>query len=211
MRVNLQLPDELYDTYASRANERNRRVDRLLADELKKIYPLDLARDRVIVIDPANRQRIESLLGEGHLTGATDLADKLERLLGISVGGIALDFTPSQRHELSELAARNGFTPEELVRSTVKSMEELFFNHAYDVASQNSEELKELPSPSPPEPAADLVDASALGDVDVPTPASVLAGAPTESSAATDPPDPSPNSAPNVLKRFLGGLGGKKD
>ena len=141
-RVTLQLPDDLYDLYASRAKARSRHIDRLIVDELKAIQHFDVSSDRVVVIDPETRQRIETLLGEGHVMGAEDLANKLERLLDIKVGGISLSFTPSQRHELKELAARNGFKVQDLIRATVKSMEELFFTNAYDEASKHSEEQR---------------------------------------------------------------------
>lgn len=151
-RVTIQLSDEIHELYESRAQDRKRRIDRLIADELKAIQHLDVANDRVIVIDPKNRQRIETLLGEGHVLSAADLADKLERLLSIRFGGIDMDFTPAQRQELVELAERNGFEPEDLFRATVRSMEELFFGNAYDEAARRSEERRSALPPEPPPP-----------------------------------------------------------
>ena len=163
-RITLQLPDDLYDSYLARAKSKKRGVAGLMAAELQALHPLDLSRDRIVVIDPENRQRLESLLGGGHLQTASDLTNKISDLLTIDVGGFSLDFTPAERHELAELASRNGFTAEQLTRATVGSMKEQFFNCAYAEGSKRSEENRvgaateaevvEMYStpPSPPKP-----------------------------------------------------------
>lgn len=218
-RITLQLPDKIYDAYVSRADHRNnRRVDRLMADELKAIFPLDVANDRAVIIDPIIRQRIESLLGR-HVMGPIDLAEQLDNLFAIKVGGISIDFTPSQRHELKELADRNGFTVEDLVKSTVKSMEDLFFSHAYDVASVNSEKLRTATSPE-----AEVVHAGGLKPGD-PEPAIVQTNVQVATAATPEPelepvlvgatslpaetPAKPPEPAKKTLQRFLDGVRGK--
>ena len=161
-RVTIQLTDDLQDLYESRAKVRKTTALRLIVLDLDAVKHFDVSNDRFIVIDPQNRQRLEILLGEGHIQSAADLTDRLERLLSIRIGGIDLDFTPSQRHELVELAARNSCTPEVLFRSTVKSMEELFFSHAYDQASKISEEQRNGDQTLDQTPEAEVVHAGDL-------------------------------------------------
>jgi len=211
-RVMIQLTDELFDLYLSRAKTRKTTVPRLLIDELKAIKHLDVSNDRVIVIDPQNRQRLETLLGEGHIQSAADLTDRLERLLSIRIGGIDLDFTPSQRHELVELAARNSCTPEVLFRSTVKAMEELFFSHAYDQASKISETQRNGDQTSDQTPAANVIHAGDFevihaGDL---KPEPELVADQTNAEGETDgtpsiPPSPKPTMTQRIREAVLGG------
>ncbi len=211
MRISLQIPDELHDTYVTRAKTRKRGVAGLMADELRALYPLDLAIDRVVVIDPETRRRIEALLGGGHILDATDLADKLEKLLSINVGGFSLDFTPTQRRELGDLAARNGWTAEELTRATVKSLEEQFFVNAYDESSKHSEELRTALATVEDEPPLITVTvpkARAMGPTMPLSPATVEVleePVPPEPDETSTPPMPRPDIPRRTLIDIIKG------
>lgn len=84
---------------------------------------------RYVVVHGADLELLESILQGGSVLNGHDLAQKVDRVTGIKIGGIRLEFTPGQVEEIVARAARLGLTPEELTRRVVGKMEELFFTH----------------------------------------------------------------------------------
>lgn len=133
MRLQIQIPDSVYDAYTNRASEMsgNGKVispEEVIADILDRFSGVSPT-DRVIVVGNTHRQRLEKLLSGGGLFDAEDLTTKVEGLASISVGDIRLEFTPGQLKQLAHFARRNGKTVEEVTKETVKRMEWMFFEH----------------------------------------------------------------------------------
>ncbi len=130
MRATVQLTDDIYDLYQQRADTHAVRISSLLQEQLKRFVDVDPF-DRIVVIPSRQRDELEKVLSGGALEDAADLVLKVEALAAIEVEGVKLDFTPGQKRELKRLAERQGITYEEIVKRTVKSMEEQFFSYAY--------------------------------------------------------------------------------
>jgi hypothetical protein len=133
MKITVQIADELYDHYLGQSEAMQQRgatvsAEELMADRLERFKAVDPG-DRVVVIDPKSRQKLEGLLSGGSLMDADDLIRKVEGAMSIRIGDIRLDFTPGQMKEMAHLARRNGRALEEVVKDTVARMESLFFNH----------------------------------------------------------------------------------
>ena len=71
---------------------------------------------------------LETILGGGSILNAADLLKKVQRLAGISFLHLRLPFTPNQLELLTEKAARNSLTVEELVNRTAPRIYEQFFD-----------------------------------------------------------------------------------
>lgn len=130
MRVTLQLTDEVADLYQKIADKHAVRISSILAEQLKRFVSVD-PYDRIVVVPSRQRDELEKVLSGGAIEDASDLVLKVEALASIQVEGVKLDFTPGQKRELKRLADRQRITYDEIVRRTVKSMEEQFFSSAY--------------------------------------------------------------------------------
>lgn len=86
--------------------------------------------DRVTVIGPELRERLEQLLGMGHILNGEDLLQKVQGLASLKIGGVSVDFSPKQWEELTTRAEKQGRTVEETVADVVKRMSGDFFNYA---------------------------------------------------------------------------------
>lgn len=125
MKLTLQVPDELYETYAAAAN----------SDVPSEVAAFMLARldhfqwanaEGYLHLDPATRVRLEELMA-GPLPTVDKLIERVSALASITLGGIRLDFSPGQLAEIARRAKRNGESVEVLTRRIVKTMESLFF------------------------------------------------------------------------------------
>lgn len=86
--------------------------------------------DRVVVMGPELRERLEQILGMGHILSGEDLLQKVQGLASLKIGGVAVDFSPRQWEELATRAEKSGRTVEEVVADVVKRMAGDFFNYA---------------------------------------------------------------------------------
>jgi len=130
--LSIQIPDDVWKSYTAQAtgmqqNGQTISAEELMADRLERFSAVTPS-DRIIVIDPKNRQELENVLSGGSLLSAEDLVTKVKAVISISIGDIRLDFTPGQMRELNNVARRNGRTVEQVVKDTVKRMEAQFFN-----------------------------------------------------------------------------------
>ena len=90
---------------------------------------LDIVPDeRHLTIDASALTALEDILGGGSLLSDTDLLTKVQRLAGVSFLHVRLPFTHSQLEQLSEKAARNSLTVDQLVERTAPRIYEQFFD-----------------------------------------------------------------------------------
>ena len=126
MRVTIQMPDDLYDLYAKRAEATNERPSSYLSHVLKAFQQADVD-DRIIIIRKIQRQRLEELFARPVISDE-DLVRQVERILTLSIEGVELRFTPGQKAEIKRVAERNNLSYEEQVKRTVRGMEQAFFS-----------------------------------------------------------------------------------
>lgn len=132
MKLQIQIPDAVYDAYANRATEMSAQgkpitPEEVIADTLDRFSSVSPT-DRAIVVGAANRQRLEKVLSGGSLFDGNDLTMKVEALAKLEIGEVRLEFTPGQLKQLANVARRNGKTVEEVTRETVKQLEWQFFD-----------------------------------------------------------------------------------
>lgn len=75
-----------------------------------------------LVIDGASRAALEKALGFGSTKSAGDLVTVASRLARLSVGDIAIDFSPGQWDVLAHRAQKRGISVEALVRQIVDKL-----------------------------------------------------------------------------------------
>lgn len=137
MKFTLQTTDDLHDHYREQAEEMQRRgqattAEELMADRLDRFKAVTPG-DRIIVIDPKSRQRLETILSGGSLLSAEDLVSKIERLSGLAIGEIRLDFTTAETRQISNWARRQGRQPESVLKDIVDKIKLNIFDHVPDV------------------------------------------------------------------------------
>ncbi len=134
MRVYLQMPDEVYDAYAAQAAKLASRgsartaspEDMMVAqlDRFQKVAPMD----RVVVVDSASREGLESLLSGRSLSSGADLLRRVRDLASLEIGHIRIEFTTQQLEILKNYATRNRISPEDAARGVVRGMQDNFFD-----------------------------------------------------------------------------------
>lgn len=134
MKIQLQVSEETWEAYSSHADRihgltgQTVSPESLMADQLGRFAHV-IPSDRIVVLEPTTRQRLEEILQGGGLVNAHDLLSKVQRLADLQIGEIRIDFTPGQWEELKNLARRNSRQLVEVVEATVRGMESIFFNH----------------------------------------------------------------------------------
>lgn len=124
MKVNLSLPDDLYEQYASRAAGKASVEELLTAqlDRFKEVSPMD----RVVVVLPKERAALEAKLGGGNIRDGADLLTKVAALADIEIGGVKVEFSPGELRNIKTFASKNRLAVEVAIAQTVHSMKEQF-------------------------------------------------------------------------------------
>lgn len=134
MKLQIQIPESTWEAYAIHAEKihglTNQTVspEALMADQLARFAHV-IPSDRIIVLEPASRARLEEILQGGGLADAKDLVAKVQNLASLEIGNVRVDFTPGQWEELRNLARRNARQLSDVVEATVRGMDSIFFNH----------------------------------------------------------------------------------
>lgn len=134
MKFRMQTEDQTYEAYERMAEElqaqagKSATAEELMAHQLERFRSVHPA-DRVVLVDPRNRDRLEQILSGGTLRDAEDLVAKVQKLASLEIGEIRVDWTPGQLRELQEYARRNRKTLQEVVKATVERMGAQFFSH----------------------------------------------------------------------------------
>ena len=127
--LRVTIPDNLLPKLQQRADVAQKDLEGAAALTLQIACGLLPLSGRCVVVHGAVLQRLEEILGSGSILNHEDLSQKVQRLAGITYGNIRMDFSPGQLEEIAGRAERLGLEPEELIRRTVRKMEELFFTH----------------------------------------------------------------------------------
>jgi hypothetical protein len=131
MRVQLQLTDDLYDTYAGHAQALAPRAvsaEEMMIQCLSNFSSIP-PQVRVLILAGAAREQVEKTLGGGYLTSGEDLVSKIKELAALEVGKVEIDFTPAQWHQLKVYSAKNGITVEEAAKRVVRQMATRWFDY----------------------------------------------------------------------------------
>ena len=133
MKVTLQFPDEVYDSYSSQAADlqnlgQSVSPEEVMADRLTRFKEVSPS-DRVVVIDPKTRNRLEVVLSGGSLMDSADLLRKVEALADVRLGEIRLEFTPPEVKQIKRWADRNGRTPESVLKEVVDRLKMGVFDY----------------------------------------------------------------------------------
>lgn len=123
MKTTIQITDDLYDSFSRQAEEMQQAgqsvsAEEIMTDRLSRFKDVSPS-DRVVVIDPKTRGRLETLLSGGSLKDASDLLTKVESLVNVKIGDIRVDFSPAEAAQIQRWAVRNGRTPEFIIRDVV--------------------------------------------------------------------------------------------
>jgi len=134
MKLQLQVSEQTWEAYCDHADRihglTNQTVspESLMADQLQRFAHV-IPSDRIVVLEPASRARLEEILQGGGLADAKDLVAKVQNLASLEIGKVVVDFSPAQWEELRNLARRNAKTVQDVAEATVRGMESIFFNH----------------------------------------------------------------------------------
>lgn len=105
MKVTFSLPDDLYEQYEARATGST--VNVLIKETLERFVDAPPIKDRPILIDAADRRRIESVLDSTAEDGDA-VATLVERLASMELGEFSYQFTVDQLTRLEEQADSYG-------------------------------------------------------------------------------------------------------
>lgn len=136
MKSTIQITDDLYDHFLSQAEEMQRAgqsvtAEEVMADRLSRFKEV-LPTDRIVVIDPKNRARLEALFGGGSLQDAPDLVSRVEKLADVRIGEIRIDFTNAEVRRLHNWAKRAGRPVEALIKETTEQIRLHLFDFVQD-------------------------------------------------------------------------------
>jgi hypothetical protein len=101
-------------------------LDVLPADVFRHQY--EIADEGSLTISGKDRALIEQTLGIGSTLDSSRLVGSIVRLARLSIGEIAVDFTPGQWEELDHRAKKRGLTVENLVKQIVAKVTQDIWN-----------------------------------------------------------------------------------
>jgi len=126
MKLEIQIPDELYARYELQARARSISVKREIQERLDHFIDAP-ATDRVILVRTTARQQLEKILNCS-LLDDTDLASRVDRLAHLEIGEVHVDFTPGQLQEMAVRARKNARSFKEELAMSVRSVQSLVFD-----------------------------------------------------------------------------------
>lgn len=131
MKLTVHLSDDVIEQYRSYQRDRSSigELESILTNHLTRFSEV-APQDRILLVDAKSRGRLEKSLSGGHIKDPADLATRVERIVGLKLGGVDLDFTPTQKASLKAWAEKNHLTYEQGVSRVVKQLEPMFFNVA---------------------------------------------------------------------------------
>lgn len=127
MKTTIQMTDDIYDAYTSAAEGmaglgKTLTPEEIMVDRLARFKDISPS-DRVIVVDPKVRNRLEEILSGGSLKDAEDLLKKVEGLADIRIGEIRIEFTPAELRKMKHWATKGSKghkAPEEALKDIVQ-------------------------------------------------------------------------------------------
>lgn len=127
MKLQLNVPDSLYETYSKQAeSEVPSEVAAFMLARLDHFQGVD-PRKGWLHLDVDSREKLEKITA-GSIPTVEVLLHRVEALGGVNIANIRLEFTPAQLGEIKRRAEKNGESAEASVKRIVKMMEGLFFS-----------------------------------------------------------------------------------
>ena len=127
-RLTVLVNDDTLLALQTQADALRRPLEEAAGMLLRKAAPVLPVLGRTLIVDGPALETLERILGLGSLLNQADLVKKVERLAGISFLHVRLPFTPNQLEALTEKAARNSLTVDQLVERTAPRIYEQFFD-----------------------------------------------------------------------------------
>src|SRR6266851_6684321 len=116
--MQIKLDDDLAARYQLLADQCTQPLTVVIERQLARFadYPPTL---RVLPLAKAQLQEIEHLLGGGQITSAQALVDRVRSYASVTLGGVVLDLSHSQKAELAYRAQKRGMPPDAVVKELV--------------------------------------------------------------------------------------------
>lgn len=120
MKINLSIPDELFEIYVKKfglpaAYNRMRQAIEIFKDVE--------ASDRAIVVAADNRRAIEAVF-QTTIDDAPKLVKLIQNMSRVSLGNVNMEFSSDQLARMEAQAGFHGRTLEQYIRETVKELKE---------------------------------------------------------------------------------------
>lgn len=123
----LKLDDDLLAKYEAMAEEFHQPLQQIVERQLARFadYPPTV---RVVSLTRDHLQQVEKLLGGGQIQSAQHLLDRVAGYAQVTLGGVVLDLSQSQKAELVHRAAKQGRTPESVTEELVRVVLDQLFD-----------------------------------------------------------------------------------
>lgn len=92
--------------------------------------PYEIVTEGSLTLSRAEREQIEATTGVGTTQTAAALLAAVQRLARITIGEVALPFTPGQIEELQHRAQKRGQTVQQALQAVVDRIHDEIFHHA---------------------------------------------------------------------------------
>ncbi len=125
MKITIQIADEIAERYQARVRP-TQSLEQLASIQLAR-FSLVSPHDRILIVMPEERARLEELTTRLPLSSTTELIRRVAELAEVSLGRIRFRWTPRQYEQLKERAERWRVTPAEYAEKIVRQIEEGFF------------------------------------------------------------------------------------
>ncbi len=127
MLIQIAYPVALH--YQTAADKAKVPLATFLQRQLVKFADIPLGQ-RALILTVDALQQVDTLLGVGSTKDAPALLAAIRAFAGISIGGVAVDFSPAQLDEIAHRAEKQGKTPQAVVEDIVEQMRWRFFEDA---------------------------------------------------------------------------------
>src|SRR5258708_34320589 len=104
MRV--QIADSVAEAYEGDADRFDKTMDAVLEAQLDRFKHVRMT-EPIVILKGEHRDRLQDILAGGSLRSAEDLVRKVQALADLKIGGIAVDFTPTQWAQIMARADKN--------------------------------------------------------------------------------------------------------
>jgi len=168
MILRLEIPDALYELYSAHARGDESKVPALLVQQLDRFRRVSLT-DRILIIDPHHRAKLEELLSHPtpQIADAKDLLARVDALAHIEIGGVAVRFNQRDLTALASYAEKNNLSVQEAVEYTVQRMKDNFMSYAPEATAAAAMPLGEAPEEVEAAPSAPPLPDAVIEEVDV--------------------------------------------
>lgn len=127
MKLEIQIDDDVYRAYQREAGRRKLGVPALLAEQLARFQDFN-TRDRIVVVGPEIREKLEELFNR-QISTPELLLELVERVAALKIGEVRIPATPQQLEELKRQAEREEKSFEEIARARFEEVAKGYFQN----------------------------------------------------------------------------------